>query len=92
MNTRTCLHNIKQAILLILTLLDAYRWVFFLQLRELAGVRFLWSTMPEFSETLDTGLENQDLGGQDQVLVSVSTQFSIQDMSRYQTGLVVLEN
>ena len=48
--------------------------------------------MPEFSETLDTGLENQDLGGQEQVLVSVSTQFSIQDMSWYQTGLVVLEN
>ena len=37
----------------------------------------------EFSETLGLGLEIQDLGCQDQVLVSVLTEFSNQDQSWY---------
>ena len=41
----------------------------------------------EFSETLGLGLEIQDFGCQDQVLVSILTEFSNQDQSWYWSRL-----
>ena len=45
-----------------------------------------------FSKTLDIDIKIQDLGGQDQVLVLVSTKYSNQDKSWSQTRLFASQN
>ena len=50
------------------------------------SIKSCWAPLfppPVLSETLDIDLEIQDLVGQDQVLVLVSTKFQIQDKSWY---------